>query len=40
MLTIRHDMLDRVAAMPGLLASVRAVSRLPGLTVGLERVLG
>lgn len=38
-LTIRHDMLDRAAAMPGLLASVRAVQRLPGLTVGLDAVL-
>ncbi|MGH3497674.1 MAG: 4-hydroxy-tetrahydrodipicolinate reductase [Nocardioidaceae bacterium] len=38
-LTIRHDMLDRAAAMPGLLAAVRAVRRLPGVSVGLERVL-
>lgn len=38
-LTIRHDMLDRAAAMPGLLASVRAVTALPGLTVGLDAVL-
>jgi 4-hydroxy-tetrahydrodipicolinate reductase len=39
-LTIRHDMPDRAAAMPGMLASVRAVGSLPGLTVGLEHVLG
>jgi len=39
-LTIRHDMLDRAATMPGLLASVRAVRSLPGLTVGLDAVLG
>jgi 4-hydroxy-tetrahydrodipicolinate reductase len=39
-LTIRHDMPDRVAAMSGLLASIRAVRSLPGLTVGLEHVLG
>jgi 4-hydroxy-tetrahydrodipicolinate reductase len=39
-LTIRHDMLDRAAAMPGLLACVRAISSRPGLTVGLEPVLG
>ena len=39
-LTIRHDMPDRAAAMPGLVAAVRAVSDLPGLTVGLDRVLG
>ena len=38
-LTIRHDMLDRSAAMPGLLAAVRAAARLPGLTVGLDDVL-
>jgi 4-hydroxy-tetrahydrodipicolinate reductase len=39
-LTIRHDMPDRIAAMPGMLAAVRAVGSLPGLTVGLEHVLG
>jgi 4-hydroxy-tetrahydrodipicolinate reductase len=38
-LTIRHDMLDREAARPGLVAAVRAVPTMPGLTVGLERVL-
>jgi 4-hydroxy-tetrahydrodipicolinate reductase len=38
-LTIRHDMLDRASAMPGVLAAVRAVSERPGLTVGLEHVL-
>lgn len=39
-LTIRHDMFDRAAAEPGLLASVRYVVDHPGLTVGLEPVLG
>lgn len=39
-LTIRHDMPDRVAAMPGLVASTRFVVDHPGLTVGLEHVLG
>jgi 4-hydroxy-tetrahydrodipicolinate reductase len=39
-LTIRHDMPDRAAAMPGMVASIRAVGSLPGLTVGLEHVLG
>ena len=39
-LTIRHDMLDRAAAMPGVLACVRAAGSRPGLTVGLEAVLG
>ncbi len=39
-LTIRHDMLDRAAAMSGVLACVRTISSRPGLTVGLEPVLG
>ncbi|MBA2774656.1 MAG: 4-hydroxy-tetrahydrodipicolinate reductase [Nocardioidaceae bacterium] len=39
-LTIRHDMPDRVAAMAGLVASIRYVVDHPGLTVGLEPVLG
>lgn len=39
-LTIRHDSLDRESFMPGVLAAVRAVGTRPGLTVGLERVLG
>ena len=39
-LTIRHDSLDRSSFMPGVLAAVRAVRSRPGLTVGLEDVLG
>jgi 4-hydroxy-tetrahydrodipicolinate reductase len=39
-LTIRHDSLDRVSFMPGVLAGVRAVGSRPGLTVGMEDVLG
>ena len=39
-LTIRHDSLDRESFMPGVLAAIRAVVRRPGLTVGLEDVLG
>jgi len=39
-LTVRHDMPDRLAAGPGILAAIRAVSDRPGLTVGLEPVLG
>ena len=39
-LTIRHDSLDRESFMPGVLAAVRAVPDLPGLTIGLDRVLG
>jgi 4-hydroxy-tetrahydrodipicolinate reductase len=39
-LTIRHDSLDRVSFMPGVLAAVRAVAGRPGLTVGIEPILG
>ena len=39
-LTIRHDSLDRVSFMPGVLAAVRAIDSRPGLTVGIEPVLG
>ena len=38
-LTIRHDSLDRVSFIPGVLAGVRAIGDRPGLTVGLEHVL-
>src|SRR5262245_59271631 len=39
-LTIRHDMPDRIAAMPALVTAVKAVVEMRGLVVGLERVLG
>ena len=39
-LTLRHDSLDRVSFMPGVLAGVRAVGQRPGLTLGIEPVLG
>lgn len=38
-LTIRHDSLDRVSFMPGVLLAVRAIAGHPGLTVGLEHLL-
>jgi 4-hydroxy-tetrahydrodipicolinate reductase len=38
-LTIRHDSLDRVSFMPGVLLAVRGVAARPGLTVGLESLL-
>jgi 4-hydroxy-tetrahydrodipicolinate reductase len=38
-LTIRHDSLDRVSFMPGVLLAVRNVLRLPGLTVGIDSLL-
>jgi 4-hydroxy-tetrahydrodipicolinate reductase len=39
-LTIRHDSLDRESFMPGVLLAVRAVSERPGLTLGIEELLG
>ncbi len=39
-LTIRHDSLDRSSFMPGVLLGVREVATRPGLTVGLESLLG
>jgi 4-hydroxy-tetrahydrodipicolinate reductase len=39
-LTIRHDSYDRTSFMPGVLVAVRAVSSHPGLTVGLDTLLG
>ncbi|WP_433307781.1 4-hydroxy-tetrahydrodipicolinate reductase [Actinoplanes sp. CA-030573] len=38
-LTIRHDSLDRVSFMPGVLLAVRNVLRRPGLTIGLDPLL-
>jgi 4-hydroxy-tetrahydrodipicolinate reductase len=38
-LSIRHDSLDRVSFMPGVLLAVRNVASRPGLTVGLEALL-
>ena len=39
-LTLRHDSLDRSSFMPGVLLAVQAVAARPGLTVGLEPMLG
>jgi 4-hydroxy-tetrahydrodipicolinate reductase len=39
-LTIRHDSYDRVSFMDGVVVAVRAVPDRPGLTLGLEPVLG
>ncbi|MGX6602634.1 4-hydroxy-tetrahydrodipicolinate reductase [Micromonosporaceae bacterium Da 78-11] len=38
-LTIRHDSLDRVSFMPGVLLAVREVRRRPGLTIGIDSLL-
>jgi 4-hydroxy-tetrahydrodipicolinate reductase len=40
LLTIRHDSLDRASFMPGVLLAVREVAKRPGLTMGLEPLLG
>ncbi len=39
-LTLRHDSLDRISFMPGVIAAIRAVGSRPGLTVGIDTVLG
>ena len=39
-LTIRQDSYDRSSFMPGMLLAVRSVADRPGLTVGLEPLLG
>ena len=40
-LTIRHDSLDRISFMPGVLLAIRSLPSLPpGLTTGLEPLLG
>jgi 4-hydroxy-tetrahydrodipicolinate reductase len=39
-LTIRHDSLTRESFMPGVLLAVREVSARPGLTVGIDDLLG
>lgn len=39
-LTIRHDAPDRSSYMPGVLMAIRRIDSMPGLTVGLEPLLG
>jgi 4-hydroxy-tetrahydrodipicolinate reductase len=39
-LTIRHDSLDRTSFMPGVVLAVKAVADRPGLTIGLDPLLG
>jgi 4-hydroxy-tetrahydrodipicolinate reductase len=39
-LTIRHDSLNRSSFMPGVLLAVRQIASRPGLTVGIESLLG
>jgi 4-hydroxy-tetrahydrodipicolinate reductase len=39
-LTLRHDSLDRSSFMPGVLLAVRNVAQRPGLTLGIDALLG
>lgn len=39
-LTIRHDSYDRKSFMPGVLMAVRGVGSRPGVTIGLEALMG
>jgi 4-hydroxy-tetrahydrodipicolinate reductase len=39
-LSIRHDSYDRTSFMPGVLLAVKAVGERPGLTIGLDPLLG
>lgn len=39
-LTIRHDSYDRSSFMPGVLLAVKQIGERPGLTVGLDSLLG
>ncbi len=39
-LTLRHDSLDRHSFMPGVLVAVKRVADHPGVTVGLDALLG
>jgi len=39
-LTLRHDSMDRSSFMPGVLLAVKEVPHRPGLTVGLDALLG
>jgi 4-hydroxy-tetrahydrodipicolinate reductase len=39
-LIVRHDAPDRTCYLPGVLLAVKEISRRPGLTIGLEPLLG
>ena len=38
--SIRHDTYDRSSFMPGVLLAVHKVAETPGLTIGLDALLG
>ena len=39
-LSIRHDTIDRTSFMPGVVLACKRIDDLPGLTVGLDVLLG
>ena len=39
-LTIRHDSYDRDSFMPGVVLAVKQIADHPGLTIGLDGLLG
>lgn len=39
-LTIRHDSLDRSSFMPGVVLAIKRIGQHPGLTIGLDALLG
>ena len=39
-LTIRHDSISRESFMPGVTMAIREVVKSPGLTVGLDKIMG
>lgn len=39
-LTIRHDTIDRASFMPGVVLAVRRIAEVPGVTLGLDALLG
>ena len=39
-LSIRHDSYDRSSFMPGVLLAIKSVADRPGVTVGLDDLLG
>ncbi|MDP1792843.1 MAG: 4-hydroxy-tetrahydrodipicolinate reductase [Acidimicrobiales bacterium] len=39
-LTLRHDTFDRTSFMPGVLLAAKAIPATPGLTIGLDALLG
>ena len=39
-LAIKHDSISRISFIPGVLMAIREVVKAPGLTVGLEHIMG